>query len=62
MNINQNEKNNCAKIFMGVQYVSQFSTVDGTNFVPGILDEDDSQLCYQTNLTKPHHERPSKHS
>ena len=43
-------------------YVSQISTVDGTNFVPGILEGDDSQLCYQTKLTKLHQEQPGEHS
>ena len=36
--------------------------VDGTSFVPGILEGDDSQLFYQTTLTKPHQERPGDHS
>ena len=36
--------------------------VDGTSFVPGILEGDDSQLCYQTTLTKPHQEQPGNHS
>ena len=45
-----------------MQYVSQISTVDGTNFVLGILEGDESQLCYQTTLTKPHQERPGEHS
>ena len=49
-------------MFLGVQYVSQISTVDGTNFVPGILEGDNSQLFYQTTLTKPHQEKPSDHS
>ena len=58
VNINQKEKIDCVRIFLGVQYVSQICMVDGTNFVPGILEEDDSRLCYQTTLTKPHQERP----
>ena len=62
MNMNQKEKLNCVRMFLGVQYVSQISTVDGTNFVPGILDGDASHLCYRTNLTKPTQERPGKHS
>ena len=62
MNMNQKEKINCVRMFLGVQYVSQISTVDGTNFVPGILEGDDSQLCYQTKLTKPHQEQLGKHS
>ena len=53
VNINQKEKINCVRMFLGVYYVSQISTVDGTNFVPGILEGDDSQLFYQTTLTKP---------
>ena len=36
--------------------------VDGTSFVPGILEGDDSQLCYQTTLTKPHQEQQVTHS
>ena len=62
VNINQKEKINCVRMFLGVQYVSQISTVDGTNFLPGILEGDDSQLFYQTTLTKPHQERPRNHS
>ena len=62
MTTNQKEKLNCVRMFLGVQYVSQISTVDGMNFVPGILDGDISHLCYQTNLTKPTQERPGKHS
>ena len=46
MNMNQKEKLNCARMYLGVQYVSQICTVDGTNFVQGILDGDDSQLSY----------------
>ena len=42
INMNQKEKLNCLRMFLGVQYVSQISTVNGTNFVPGILDRDDS--------------------
>ena len=62
INMNQIEKLNCVRMFLGVQYVSQISSVDGTNFVLGILDGDELQLCYRTNLTKPHQERPGKHS
>ena len=46
MSINQKEKLNCVRMHLGVQYMSQISTVNGTNFAPGILDRDDSQLCY----------------
>ena len=45
VDINQKEKINCIRIVLGVQYVSQISTVDGTNFLPGILKEHDSQPC-----------------
>ena len=62
VNINQKENINCVGMFLGVQYVSQISTVDGTNFVPGILEGDDSQLVYQTTLTKPHQEKPGDRS
>ena len=62
MSMNQKEKLNCVRMFLGVQYVSQISTVDGMNFVPGILDGDISHLCYQTTLTKPTQEKPGKHS
>ena len=58
VNINQKEKINCVRIFLGVQCVSQISTVDGTNFVPGILEGNDSQLVYQTTITKLHQEKP----
>ena len=62
MTTNQKEKLNCVRMYLGVQYVSQISTVDGTSFVSGILDGNDSRLCYQTKLTKPEQVNPSKYS
>ena len=56
VNINQKEHINCVRMFLGVHYVSGICIVDGTSFVPGMLEGDDSQLCYQTTLTKPHQE------
>ena len=44
--VNQKEKINCVRIFLGVHYVSEICMVDRTSFVPGILERDDSQLCY----------------
>ena len=44
-------------MFLGVHYVSEICTVDGTRFAPGILEGDASQLSYQTTLTKPYPER-----
>ena len=41
-------------MFLGVHYVSEICMVDGTSFAPGILEGDNSQLSYQTTLTKPH--------
>ena len=49
-------------MFLSVQYVSQINTVYGINFVPGILEGDDSQLCHQTTITKPHQDRQGEHS
>ena len=56
--INQKEKINCVNIYLGVQYVNEISTFGGNVFVPSILDGDESQLNYKTNLTKPHQEKP----
>ena len=61
-NINQKEKINCVRMFLGVHYVSEICMVDGTNFVLVILEGDNSQICYQTTLTKPHQERLGNHS
>ena len=46
--INQKEKINCVRMFLvlGVQFVSEISTVDDTSFALGILEGDDSQLNY----------------
>ena len=44
--ISQKEKINCVRMFLGVHYVNEISTVDGTSFAPGILEGDDSQLNY----------------
>ena len=49
-------------MFLGVQYVSKISTVDGTSFAPGILEGDDSQLNYRITLTKSHQERPGEYN
>ena len=62
MTVNQKEKSNCVRMYLGVQYVSQICTVDGTHFVSGILDGKDSRLCYRTKLTKPEQVKPGKYS
>ena len=50
-------------MYLGVNYISEMCTTDGTSFVPGILEgDDDCQLNYQTTLTKPYQEKPSDHS
>ena len=49
-------------MFLGVQYVRKISTVNKTSFAPAILEGDDSQLNYQTTLTKPHQEKPGEYS
>ena len=49
-------------MYLGVQYVSQISTVDGTSSRSGILDGNNSRLFYQTKLTKPEQVKPSKYS
>ena len=55
VNINQKEKVNCVRVFLGVQYVSQVSTIGGTNFVPEILEE--ATVNYST---KQHSRNPIK--
>ena len=62
VNINQKEKINCVRMFLGVHYVSKICTVNGTSFVWGILEGDYSQLNYQTTLTKLHQKKPEDHS
>ena len=49
-------------MLLGVNYVSEISTIDGASFVPVILKGDDYQLNYQTTLTKSHQEKPGPHS
>ena len=39
-----------SELFLWVQNVSRIFMVDGTSFVQGILEGDDSQHCYQTTL------------
>ena len=60
--INRKQKTNCVRMYLGVEYVSEVCTVDGTGFVPDILEGDDCQLNYQTTLTKPYQEKPGEHS
>ena len=62
MTINQKEKINCVRMYLGVNYVSEICTTDGTSFVPGVLEGDKCQLNYQTTLTKPNQERPGEYS
>ena len=48
---------------LGVQRISKICTMDGTSFVPGVLEEaDNCQLKYQTTLTKPNQVKPGNHS
>ena len=35
--INQKEKINCVRMYLGVTWVSEICTTDGSSFVPGIL-------------------------
>ena len=49
-------------MYLGVEHGSKICTVDGTGFVPGILEGDDYQLNYQTILTKLHQEKPGDHN
>ena len=61
--INWKERINCVRMYLGVNYVSEICTTDGTSFVPGILEGDENyQLNYQTTLTKPNQEKPGEHS
>ena len=54
VNINQTEKINYVRIYLGVTHISEICTTDGPSFIPGILKgDDDCQLNYQTTLTKP---------
>ena len=59
---NQKEKINCVRMYLGVNYVSEISTIDGASFVPSILKGDNDQLNYQTIATKTHQEKPGPHS
>ena len=55
--INQKEKINFVRMYLEVNYISEICTTDETNFVPGILEgEDTCQLNYQTTLAKPNQE------
>ena len=60
--INQKEKINCVRMYLGVTWVSEICTTDGSSFVSGILHGNECQLNYKTTLTTPHHVKPSKHS
>ena len=62
VNINQKEKINCVRMYLGVNWVSEICTTDGASFVSGILEGDECQLSYQTTLTKPYQEKPGEHS
>ena len=60
--MNQKEKINCVRMYLGVQYVGEISTISGARCVSGILDGDNYQLNYRTTLTKPHQEKLGNHS
>ena len=61
--INQKEKINCVSMYLGLNYIREICTTDGTIFRQGILeDDDDCQLNYQTTLTKPNQEKPGEYS
>ena len=42
--MNQKEKINCVRMYLGVNYISEINTIDGAGFVLGILEGDDYQL------------------
>ena len=47
-------------LFLGVHCVGQICTIEGTSFLPGILEGDDYQLDYQATLMKLHQEKPGR--
>ena len=49
--INQKEKINCIRMYLGVTWVSEICTTDGLSFIPGILHGKECQLNYKTTLT-----------
>ena len=59
--MNQKEKVSCVWMYLGVQCISEVCSVDGTSFVPGILEGDDCQLNYQTTLMKLYQEKADQH-
>ena len=61
VNINLTEKINYVRMFLGVCYVRQTCTVDGTSFSQGMLKGDNNQLVYLTTLTKPDQGKPENH-
>ena len=42
--------------------MSGISTINGADFVPGVLYGDNYQLNYRTTLTKPQQKKPGNHS
>ena len=62
VNINQKEKINCVRMYLGVTWVSKICTTDGASFVPGVLEGNECQLNSKTTLTPPHQVKPGSHS
>ena len=54
--INQKEKINCVRMFLGVQYASEICTIDGTSFVPGMLEKN----VTTNSIIKQHSRNPTK--
>ena len=63
INANQKGKINCVRMYLGVEWISQSCTINGSSFVPGVLEgSENCRLKYQTTLTKPNQVKPGSHS
>ena len=60
--INQKEKINCVRMYLGVTWVNEICTTDVSSFVLGILQGKERQLNYKITLTTPHQVKPGNHS
>ncbi|OEU11291.1 hypothetical protein FRACYDRAFT_246405 [Fragilariopsis cylindrus CCMP1102] len=58
----QLERINCVRMYLGVMFLSEISTIAGTALQPGITTGNNNELTYNTSLTKPNQKKPNNQS
>ena len=58
----QLERINCVRMYLGITYLSEISTIDGSKIAPSIINREPTNTTYMLTLGKVYQKRPNKRS